>query len=128
MNWLAQRSARRPQDATTTEDGAYTITPAGIATNSIMRNPDARFALPTEDEWYKAAYYDVGQQLPRYPAGARRPVSLRSARRDAEHRELRRAVGDTRTCGSYPRSASPNGTFDQGGNVWEWTESISGTA
>ncbi len=24
--------------------------------------------------------------------------------------------------GSYTGSASPNGTFDQGGNVWEWNE------
>jgi sulfatase modifying factor 1 len=23
-------------------------------------------------------------------------------------------------------AASPNGTFDQGGNVWEWTEQIAG--
>ncbi len=26
--------------------------------------------------------------------------------------------------GSYPGSASPYGTFDQGGNVWEWNETI----
>ena len=26
--------------------------------------------------------------------------------------------------GSYTGSASPYGTFDQGGNVWEWNEAI----
>ena len=26
--------------------------------------------------------------------------------------------------GSYTGAASPNGTFDQGGNVWEWNETI----
>jgi hypothetical protein len=26
--------------------------------------------------------------------------------------------------GSYTGSASPSGTFDQGGNVWEWNESF----
>ncbi len=31
--------------------------------------------------------------------------------------------GDTET-GAYTGSASPNGTFDQGGNVWEWNEEI----
>ena len=27
--------------------------------------------------------------------------------------------------GDFDRSESPYGTFDQGGNVWEWTEAIS---
>jgi formylglycine-generating enzyme required for sulfatase activity len=26
--------------------------------------------------------------------------------------------------GSYPGSASPYGTFDQGGNAWEWNKAI----
>ena len=26
--------------------------------------------------------------------------------------------------GSYPAAGSPRGTFDQGGNVWEWNEAI----
>jgi hypothetical protein len=29
--------------------------------------------------------------------------------------------------GAYTGSASPNGTFDQGGNVWEWTEGAAGS-
>jgi formylglycine-generating enzyme required for sulfatase activity len=29
--------------------------------------------------------------------------------------------------GSYTGSASPSGTFDQGGNVWEVNEAITGT-
>jgi len=33
-------------------------------------------------------------------------------------------VGDLTDVGSYTGSASPNGTFDQGGNVWEWEETI----
>ncbi len=45
----------------TTEGGAYTIgsavpNPAGGL--SISRNPGATWFLPTQDEWYKAAYYD----------------------------------------------------------------------
>ena len=34
------------------------------------------------------------------------------------------AVGDLTTSGSYTGSASPYGTFDQGGNVLEWNEAI----
>ena len=34
---------------------------------------------------------------------------------------------DLTSVGSYPGSASPYGTFDQGGNVFEWNEAIAGT-
>ena len=53
-------TTRISSDASTTEDGAYTIDEAGIAANSITRNPGAMVVLPNENEWYKAAYYDVG--------------------------------------------------------------------
>jgi hypothetical protein len=35
--------------------------------------------------------------------------------------------GDLTDVGSYTGSASPYGTFDQGGNVWEWNEAINGS-
>jgi hypothetical protein len=35
-------------------------------------------------------------------------------------------VGDLTDVGSYTASASPAGTFDQGGNTWEWNETITG--
>jgi formylglycine-generating enzyme required for sulfatase activity len=37
------------------------------------------------------------------------------------------AVQDLTDVGSYTDSASSNGTFDQGGHVWEWTEAIIGS-
>jgi len=37
-------------------------------------------------------------------------------------------VGNLSIVGSYAGSASPYGTFDQGGNVWEWNEAILGAA
>jgi formylglycine-generating enzyme required for sulfatase activity len=33
-------------------------------------------------------------------------------------------VGDLTPVGSYTGSASPYGTFDQGGNVFQWTDEI----
>ena len=33
-------------------------------------------------------------------------------------------MGDLTNVGSYTGSPSPYGTFDQGGNVWEWNEAI----
>jgi hypothetical protein len=44
----------------TTEDGAYTLlggTPTPSNGDSITRNPGATWWLPSEDEWYKAAYH-----------------------------------------------------------------------
>ncbi|MCH7813641.1 MAG: SUMF1/EgtB/PvdO family nonheme iron enzyme, partial [Planctomycetes bacterium] len=34
------------------------------------------------------------------------------------------AVGHTSSVGSYGHAPSPYGTFDQGGNVWEWNETL----
>lgn len=59
-NWLHNGMPTAPQGPATTEDGAYTITPSGVATNMITRNGGARYFLPTENEWYKAAFYDTG--------------------------------------------------------------------
>ena len=53
------------QDATTTEDGAYKVSGAtvkGAAPGKNTINPNTgsapTFYLPTENEWYKAAFYD----------------------------------------------------------------------
>ena len=129
-NWLHNGQPSGAQGPATTEDGAYTITAQGIASNSIARNPAAIVALASEDEWYKAAYYDAaGASYFDYPAGTDTAVRVRGARRDREHRELRRrrrhpGVGSRPRSASYTGAASPNGTFDQGGNVWEWNEAI----
>jgi len=39
-----------------------------------------------------------------------------------------RAVNDLTIRGSYIGSPSPYGTFDQGGNVWEWNETLEVTS
>ncbi len=108
-----------------TETGAYTITPTGIAANSITRNVEATFFLPSESEWYKAAYYDVASAS--YfdsPAGTDMPIACTTPGPTANTANCDDAVLDLTDVGSYTGSASPNGTFDQGGNVWEWNEAI----
>lgn len=51
-NWLHNGKRKGPQGPETTEDGAYTIVDGVVG----PRNPGAKYFLPTEDEWYKAAY------------------------------------------------------------------------
>ena len=64
-NWMHNGQPTGAQDNTTTEDGAYTFTGT---TRVGFRNPGAKFFLPTEDEWFKAAYFD-GSQYFAYPTG-----------------------------------------------------------
>ncbi|MBL7220047.1 MAG: SUMF1/EgtB/PvdO family nonheme iron enzyme, partial [Phycisphaerae bacterium] len=51
-NWL-----HNGQGAGDTETGAYTLTSGGMSANTITRNAGATWAVTSEDEWYKAAYY-----------------------------------------------------------------------
>jgi hypothetical protein len=59
-NWLHNGQPIGLQGASTTEDGAYTmIVEDYLSGIVIVRNPGATVFLPSEDEWYKAAYYDA---------------------------------------------------------------------
>ena len=124
-NWLHNGQPMGEQNVTTTEDGAYTITAQGIADNSIARNTDATIFLTSEDEWYKAAYYDaLSTSYFDYPAGSDVPTTCAAPGATPNRANCHDAVGDFTDVGSYTGSASPNGTFDQGGNVWECNEAI----
>ncbi len=126
-NWLHNGQPTGAQDNTTTEDGAYTITETGISNNSITRNAGAMVFVTSENEWYKAAYYDaVSTNFFNYPAGSNTPTTCAVPGATANTANCDNAVGDLTDVGSYTDSASPNGTFDQGGNVMEWTETVAG--
>ena len=56
-NWFHNDQPVGQQDALTTEDGAYTF--SGPETAGL-RNAGARFFLPNEHEWDKAAFYEPG--------------------------------------------------------------------
>jgi len=121
-NWLHNGEPVGVQDNTTTEDGAYTLTAQGIADNTITANVDATVFLPNEDEWYKAAYYAGADSYFDYPVGTDTQTICATPGGTANT-----ANCDSWTItdvGAYTGSASPSGTFDQGGNVSEWTEDI----
>jgi len=132
-NWLENGQPTGAQGNATTEDGAYTITGAGITANSITRNAGATIFLTSEDEWYKAAYYDaLATSYFDYPAGSNAATACaaptgaaNSANCDAPGSNATDADVDAPTIvGSFTGSPSPFGTFDQGGNVTEWNETI----
>jgi len=126
-NWLQNGQPTGAQGTTTTENGAYTLTPDGIANNTVVRNTSvATFFITSEDEWYKAAYYDpVSMSYFDYPAGTDTPTVCAAPGDTPNAANCEYAVEDYLSeVGSYTASVSPSGTFDQGGNVSEWTEAI----
>jgi formylglycine-generating enzyme required for sulfatase activity len=125
------------QDGSSTEDGAYFLDGATSDADlvTIAREADWLWAIPTEDEWYKAAYFDATNDVYyEYPTGSDDEPSHELIDPDpgnnatmADETYNLATVGAPhyRTeVGAHENSASPYGTFDQGGNVWEWTEAV----
>jgi sulfatase modifying factor 1 len=127
-NWLDNGQPTGMQDATTTEDGAYTLTSNGIADNRVVRNLGANIVLPSENEWYKAAFFDPSSAVYyEYPTGSDTQTNCVAPASDTGNSANCDHVLDALTeGGAFALSSSPSGSFDQAGNVTEWTESIPG--
>jgi formylglycine-generating enzyme required for sulfatase activity len=135
-NWLHNGQPTGVQDDTTTEDGAYDLN--GAMTNAellaVTRKPGWQWAVPTEDEWYKAAYHKNDGATGNYwdfATGTDATPSNESVNPDpGNNGNFEESFGDLvlgapyyRTpVGAFENSESPYGTFDQLGNMWEWTE------
>ncbi|MGQ9649803.1 MAG: SUMF1/EgtB/PvdO family nonheme iron enzyme [Phycisphaerae bacterium] len=134
-NWLHNGQPTGAQNASTTEDGAYTLN--GAMDNNqllaVVRNSNAKWAIPTEDEWYKAAYHKndgVTGNYWDYPTSSDtqpgRDLADASGN-NANHYDLPYPINSPyyiTVAGQFQNSDSPYGTFDQGGNVWEWNEAV----
>jgi sulfatase modifying factor 1 len=97
------------------ETGAYTLN--GATSGIITANIGAQVYLPSEDEWYKAAYYSAANtSYSLYPNGQNTIT-----RADANYQNT---GGSTTDVGSYSGDGSSYGTFDQGGNVSEWNDAV----
>ena len=136
-NWLHNGQPTGAQNAGTTEDGAYYLNGAtsDAALLAVTREADWKWAITSEDEWYKAAYHKndgVTGNYWDYPTSSN----------TAPGRDMADASGNnanywpapyaypidsgkyTTVAGEFENSDSPYGTFDQGGNVWEWNEAL----
>ena len=94
-NWLHNGQPRGIEDETTTEDGAYTITASGVSQITIDRNEGAQAFVPTNNEWYKAAYYEPMLHGERAATSSTRlaPMSRRPARRPPRGSARRTVTG-----------------------------------
>lgn len=126
-NWLHNGQPVGPQGSSTTEDGAYTLTSSGMSFNQITRNADASVFLTSEDEWYKAAFYDATtQSFFDYASKNDSQIECATPSAAVDNANCSDALGVPSFVGEYFNSIGPNGTFDQNGNLSEWTDSRSG--
>jgi sulfatase modifying factor 1 len=135
-NWLDNGQPTGLQSPGTTEGGAY----HDVGSQTLFgRNAGAKFFIPTENEWYKAAYHDQSAGLAAnyfdYPTGTNAaPINtLPDPGNHANFRDYYGTGNNSYSIGSpyyrtnvgdFSNSASPYGTFDQAGNVWEWNETV----
>jgi formylglycine-generating enzyme required for sulfatase activity len=153
-NWMHNGQPIGTQSLATTEDGAYLLD--GATTNAqlvgVNREADWTWAVPSEDEWYKAAYhkndgvtgnyFDYPTRSDSVPGfvdnsgnlsgtgtpfieGGIDPGNYATYNGDSGAYGIGSPYYRSQV-GEWENSGSPYGTFDQGGNVWEWNESISG--
>jgi sulfatase modifying factor 1 len=129
VNWL-----HNGQGNGDTESGAYLNVGDQV---SFARQADAKYWIPTEDEWYKAAYHKndgVTGNYFDYPTGSDSMPSHHLSPdlgNNANFYQDGYTIGSpyyTTEVGAFENSASPYGTFDQGGNVWEWNEAVVGNS
>ena len=145
-NWMANGQPTGAQTSTTTENGAYNVNGAttgnAVAKNATNLNTGAAptFYVPTENEWYKAAYYSPtygGVGVPGYHAYATQSDTapgnvVGSAANQANYyngvysvTQLSLQDGSQNylsDVGAFSGSGSFYGTFDQSGTVAEWND------
>jgi formylglycine-generating enzyme required for sulfatase activity len=121
-NWMANG-----QGTSSMETGSYTLN--GATSGIFHPNAGALIRLPSENEWYKAAYYNPNTQTyALYPIGSLGSISTLQANYDPFFTtgERENYVGRVTTVGSYSNNPSFYGTYDQGGNVREWNDGDNG--
>ena len=140
-NWLNNGQKTAVQDPNVTEHGAYNLSGAtsDAALLAVTRQPDWKWAITSEDEWYKAAYHKNDGNTANYfdyPTSSNTaPSNVGSDGYTDPGNHANFLISDItdftigspyyRTnVGEFENSASPYDTFDQGGNVLEWNESV----
>jgi formylglycine-generating enzyme required for sulfatase activity len=140
-NWLQagalNYSATDASELAPQNNGAYTV---GVLDNgpAVGKNAGATIYLPSQDQWYKAAYYKSGgtnadywdyatQSNTRPTAVTADSIGNGSAGNTGNFVNAENTAdwngqdGNVTTVGTNGGS-SAYGTFDMGGSVWEWND------
>lgn len=121
VNWL--NASEGYTEAYKVRDGAFQVwepNDEGYDSSNIFRNRQAHYFLPSDSEWYKAAFYDGKKDVYyHYATGSDTPPD-RVARGTDEGTVVyhQRGPAPVKQAGGL----SPYGTMGQSGNAWEWEE------
>ncbi len=129
-----------PQDLNSTEDGAYYLNGAtsNVDLMAVTRESDWKWSIPSEDEWYKAAFHkndgDTGNYFD-YPTSSdalpsNDLIEPTDPGNNVTFYDSDYTIGSpywSTEVGAHENSESPYGTFDQGGNLFEWNETVIGS-
>jgi formylglycine-generating enzyme required for sulfatase activity len=130
VNWLNTSTGHQAAYDLTWNGSAWTMNLWSSADawqaggENLYRHKDAFYFLPSEDEWYKAAYHKndgVTANYFLYATGsdaAPTPVASGTLSGSAVYNAQSAPAVISQAGG-----ASPYGTIGQGGNLWEWSES-----
>ncbi|MBY0313703.1 MAG: formylglycine-generating enzyme family protein [Phycisphaerales bacterium] len=117
-NWLHNGQPTGPQSDSTTETGAYAIsTDPSVPTS---RNANWQWALPNENEWYKAAYHQPASQggdtddYWLYPTSSNTITTAQA--------NYGGVIGGATPVGTY--AANFYGVYDMAGNIFERTDTL----
>ena len=99
------------------ETGAYTLN--GATSGIITANAGAQVYIPSENEWYKAAYFSAASRSYSIYPNVQNSISTAYANYGSSA---------STNVGTYSGYGSYYGTFDQGGNVWEWNAAVIGSS
>lgn len=115
-----------------TEAGAYDFINGGAIP---VKSPDAKFWIPSENEWYKAAYFNpvdgaytkYATQTNALPAKAPPVGDLTFLTNSVNYQGAMPELNKLTPVGAYTFTDSAYGTYDQSGLVWQWTDTTIGT-
>ena len=133
-NWLMNGGT----SSASTEAGAYTFIGGQTTGNAPAVNSGATFYVPTEDQWYKAAYYKGGSTSAGYwnyatqsdsdpTAVTAGQTGIGSAGNTGNFANFNRGAqwnsqnGNVTTVGTNG-GPSAYGAFDMSGNIFEWND------
>ena len=133
-NWLQNGQITGAEGPGTTDTGAYTLN--GNATNwmAVTRNARAKYVIPSENEWYKAAYYNPSNggywayptQSNTAPINILSPTGTNNANFCDDYGTGNGGYTDPTNyltpVGAFADSPGPYGTYDMGGDLFQWNE------